>query len=237
MKGTLIAAAMVLNAGGLALAADLPQPGLPLPPQIPVLYNWTGFYIGINAGYGTGSSNWTDGPLGSTGNFPTSGFLAGGTVGANYQIGDYVFGIEVDGDWSNLRGNTGSICGAISAVLPPSVACQTQSEWLATVRGRVGYAFDRILLYGTAGAAFGNVATGLNPPSTFDSTTETGWTAGVGAEIALVPNWTAKVEYLFVDFPDGTCTTVGNCGGAAGSTVSFNENIVRAGVNFKFGPW
>src|SRR5271169_989060 len=236
MKWILIATAMVFTAGGQALAADLPLPGPPSP-QSPVFYNWTGFYVGFNAGFGSGSSNWTDGPLGSTGSFPISGFLAGGSVGVNYQIGQYVFGIEGDGDWTNLRGNSGPTCGAIAAVVLAPVTCQTQSDWLATVLGRVGHAFDPILLYGTAGAAFGNVQTGLNPPSTFDSTTEAGWTAGVGVEIAFAQNWTAKVEYLFVDLPNGSCTTVGNCGGTAGSTATFNENIVRAGVNFKFGPW
>ena len=98
--------------------------------------------------------------------FPTSGFLIGGTAGINYQIGEYVFGIEGDGDWTNLTGNSGSTCGAITAVLTPPISCQTQSQWLATIRGRVGYAFDRILLYGTAGAAFGNIQTG--PQSSVD---------------------------------------------------------------------
>jgi outer membrane immunogenic protein len=105
------------------------------------------------------------------------------------------------------------------------------------VRGRVGYAFDRILLYGTAGAAIGNIQAGLNPPSTFDNSVDVGWTAGAGLEFALAENWTAKVEYLFVDLPNGSCTTDDNCGGAAGSIVSFNENIIRAGVNFKFSAW
>jgi hypothetical protein len=89
-------------------------------------------------------SNWSDGVIGTTGSFPTSGFLVGGTAGVNYQIAEYVFGIEGDGDWTNLRGNSGSTCGAISAVVTPTVSCQTQSQWLATVRGRIGYAFDRI---------------------------------------------------------------------------------------------
>jgi outer membrane immunogenic protein len=133
------------------------------------LYNWTGFYLGINGGFGTGHSNWSDGVIGTTGSFPTSGFLVGGTAGVNYQIAEYVFGIEGDGDWTNLRGNSGSTCGAISAVVTPPVSCQTQSRWLATVRGR--------------------------------------------------------------------CTTAASCGGAAGSIVSFNENVIRAGINYKFGPW
>lgn len=237
MRWRLIAAAAITVAAYRpALAADLPAPSLP-PPVPPPIYNWTGIYLGINGGFGTGSSNWSDGPVGTTGSFPISGYLIGGTVGFNYQIGQYVFGIEGDGDWTNLQGSSGSTCGAISAVVPPPDGCQTQSQWLATVRGRVGYAFDRILLYGTAGAAFGNIQTGLNPPSTFDSSVEAGWTVGAGLEVAFAPNWTAKAEYLFVDLPNAACTTVGNCGGAAGSIVSFNENIVRAGVNFKFGPW
>jgi outer membrane immunogenic protein len=237
MKRRFIAAAATIAATtGQVLAADLPMPNL-APPLPAAVYNWTGFYLGINGGFGTGNSNWSDGPIGTTGSFPTSGFLVGGTAGINYQIGEYVFGIEGDGDWTNLNGNSGSTCGAISAVLTPPVSCQTQSQWLATVRGRVGYAFDRILLYGTAGAAFGNIQTGLNPPSTFDSSVEAGWTVGAGLEFAFAQNWTGKVEYLFVDLPNGSCTTVGNCGGAAGSIVSFNENIIRAGLNFKFGPW
>jgi outer membrane immunogenic protein len=235
MRWRLVAAAAIAVAANRdALAADLPPPSLPA--TLPV-YNWTGFYLGINGGFGTGNSNWSDGPIGTTGSFPTSGFLIGGTLGINYQIGEYVFGIEGDGDWTDLHGNSGSTCGAVSAVVTPPVSCETQSQWLATVRGRVGYAFDRILLYGTAGAAFGNIQSGLNPPSTFDSTVEAGWTVGAGLEFAFAQNWTAKIEYLFVELLNGSCTTIGNCGGAAGSIVGFNENIIRAGVNFKFDPW
>ena len=142
-------------------------------------------------------------PIGTTGSFPTSGFLIGGTAGDQLPNRcSTSLASKGDGDWTNLHGNSGSTCGAISAVVPPPISCQTQSEWLATVRGRVGYAFDRILFYGTAGAAFGNVQTGLNPPSTFDSTVEAGWTVGAGLEVAFAPNWTAKVEYLFVDLPN-----------------------------------
>ena len=236
MRWKLIAAAAIaVVAYRPALAADLPIPSYP--PPLPAAYNWTGIYLGINGGFATGNSKWSDGPIGTTDSFPISGFLIGGTAGINYQINEYVFGIEGDGDWTNLNGNSGSTCGAISAVVTPPVGCQTQSQWLATVRGRVGYAFDRILVYGTAGAAFGKVQTGLNPPSTFDSTIEAGWAVGGGLEYAFAQNWTAKVEYLLVDLPNISCTTAGNCGGAAGSIVSFNENIFRAGLNYKFGPW
>jgi outer membrane immunogenic protein len=235
MKRMLTAAAAVLALSGQARAADLAAPTLP--PPVPALYNWNGIYVGVNGGWGDGNSNWTDGTLGESGRFQISGYLTGGTAGFNYQVGAYVFGIEGDFDWSHLTGGSGPTCGAISGAVPPPTGCQTQSDWLATVRGRLGYAFDNILIYGTAGVAFGNVQTGLIPPSTFDSSSEAGWTIGAGIEVGFAPNWTAKAEYLFVDLRDATCTTVANCGGAVGSTVSFNENIVRAGINFKFGAW
>ena len=235
MKRMLTAAAAVLAISGQARAADLAAPTLP--PPVPALYNWNGVYVGVNGGWGDGNSNWTDGTLGETGRFQISGYLAGGSAGFNYQVGAYVFGIEGDFDWSHLTGGSGFTCGAIADAVSPPTGCQTQSEWLGTVRGRVGYAVNSVLIYGTGGAAFGNIQTGLIPPSTFDSSTETGWTIGAGIEVGFAPNWTAKAEYLFVELPDATCTTVVNCGGAVGSTVSFNESIVRAGINFKFGAW
>ena len=102
-----------------------------------------------------------------------------------------MFGVEGDGDWSNLDGTTANASCA-------GVGCETRSNWLATARGRAGWAWDRVLFYGTGGAAFANVqgGSGLLP---FSSSTQTGWTAGAGVEYAFAPNWTAKVEYLFVD--------------------------------------
>jgi outer membrane immunogenic protein len=223
-----LAGVLALLIGGEALAADLPQPAPP-PPRAPATYvpaqapyfSWTGIYIGLNGGGAFGQSNWTDPTLPPTGNFNVNGFLVGGTVGANYQMGSFVIGIEADGDWANFDGTTP--CGI--------TVCETKSDWLATVRGRAGWAMDRVLFYGTGGAAFGNVqaAAGVLP---FNSTTQVGWTAGAGIEYAFTPNWTAKVEYLFVDLQNAGCAPA-SCAGPA-TTVSLNENIVRAGVNFKF---
>ena len=89
-----------------------------------------------------------------------TGWLAGGTLGGNYQWGQFVLGIEGDGDWQNLNGSTFTNC---------SHGCTTQSDWLATVRGRAGYAFDRILIYGTGGGAFGNLQAGVNGTLPFSS--------------------------------------------------------------------
>ena len=102
------------------------------------------------------------------------------------------------------------------------------------MRGRVGYAWDRVLVYGTAGGAFANVqaAAGFLP---FSNSTQVGWTAGAGVEYAFAPNWTAKVEYLFVDLGNASCGPA-SCGTLTGNTtVTLNENVIRGGVNFKFG--
>jgi len=234
MKRILWAGAFALVAGGQALAADLPPPVAPRAPATYVpttapVYNWSGIYIGANGGYTFGTSSWSNPAIGiATGNFNTNGYLAGGTIGANYQWGDAVLGVEGDWDWSNLNG-TSNIGGC-------GPGCETKADWLSTVRGRAGWALDRVLLYGTGGAAFAPIQAGFSG-GPFQSTTQVGWTAGAGLEFAFAPNWTAKAEYLYADLGSFTCTT--NCvgGGAAPLTVKFTDNIVRAGINFKFNPW
>jgi outer membrane immunogenic protein len=146
-----------------------------------------------------------------------------------------VFGVEADGDWADASG-----FGTFTATPLCAGGCLTKSSWLSTVRGRAGYAFDRLLVYGTGGAAFGNVQANFsNDPVT--SSTEAGWTVGAGVEWSFAPNWSAKGEYLFVDLGNGSCTT--NCAIADASgtpiipnvAVKFNESIVRGGVNYRFG--
>jgi outer membrane immunogenic protein len=203
-------------------------PATYVPTTAPV-YNWSGIYIGANGGYTFGTSSWSNPAIGiATGNFNTNGYLAGGTIGANYQWGGAVLGVEGDWDWSNLNG-TSNIGGC-------GPGCETKADWLSTVRGRAGWALDRVLLYGTGGAAFAPIQAGFSG-GPFQSTTQVGWTAGAGLEFAFAPNWTAKAEYLYADLGSFTCTT--NCvgGGAAPLTVKFTDNIVRAGINFKFNPW
>jgi outer membrane immunogenic protein len=221
-----------------ARAADFPLPASESA-RPPTVYdangpykNWAGIYLGLNGGYGLGSSQWTIGGAG-TDVFNTDGFLFGGTVGFNFPVSAVLVGLEGDIDWSGLSGNAGNCAinsgGAIAS-------CQTKSNLLGTARARVGYALDRTLIYVTGGVAFAPVQTGLNPPSTFDTTTKFGWTAGAGVEYAFFGNWSAKAEYLYIDLASASCSTAANCGTATGSSVAFTENVVRGGFNYRF-PW
>ena len=211
-------AAMTAIAAAADLARRAPAPYYPAQPAIVQIYNWTGFYIGINGGGGFGSSNWD-----STGSRDVSGGLIGGTAGYNYQFGQVVAGIEGDIDWSGINGSTTNLC-------PPG--CQTSNTWLATVRGRLGYAADRFMPYITGGAAFGNIKASV-PGFAQTSSDNSGWTIGAGLEAAFAPNWTAKVEYLYVNLGSFNCGL--NCGGGlATDNVSFHANLLRAGVNYKF---
>jgi outer membrane immunogenic protein len=251
MKRIFIMVMLSIVGVGPTIAADLPPPPPGPASYAPVMwpvYNWGGVYVGINGGYGFGSSTWTD-PLnafGSTGSFSTDGFLIGGTVGANFQWERLVLGIEGDFDWQSLKGtSSSSFCTGVfapGAAVAAGAGCQTQSDWLGTIRGRIGYAADRFLLFVTGGTAFGNVQAGLNALSS-QSATEFGWTAGVGAEWAFADNWTAKIEYLYVDLGNTTCNTGAACGFnapapaiVANDSVKFTESVVRLGVNFKFRP-
>ncbi len=213
MKRMLIAGAVAFVAGGQALAADLPPPMAP-PPRAPAtyvpapvpFYNWGGIYVGLNAGYNFGTVSPT--PAGLT-NFNTSGFLGGGTVGFNYQWAAIVAGLEGDWDYNSINNSIPAADGGGNF----------KSNWLATARGRLGYAWDRVLLFGTGGAAF---APASLPGG---STTMDGWTAGAGVEVAVAPNWTVKAEYLYVNFLNPSIAAV---------KFKDTDNVIRAGVNFKF---
>jgi outer membrane immunogenic protein len=151
----------------------------------------------------------------------------GGTIGYNYQLGSWVLGLEGDWDWADIKDSVA--CGAFT--------CETKNSWLATARGRIGYAFDRWLPYFTGGVAFGKVeANGSNPAATGASDTRTGWTVGGGLEYAFLGNWSAKIEYLYVDLGSFNCGT--SCAvGVVSNDVDFKTNIIRAGLNYKFsGP-
>ena len=206
----LLAAAMVAP----AMAADMPAPYKA--PIVAAPWNWTGFYVGINGGYGWGTSNWTAGAA-TTGDFNTSGAMVGGTVGYNMQMGQVVFGFEGDAGGSWMTGTDSTSC------------CQTQNDWLGTARVRLGYAMDRVMPYITGGGAMGDVK--MTSPLGSQTATRFGWTAGAGLEFAFTGAWSAKIEYLYADLGSASCDAT-TCGAA--TDVSFTANIARVGVNYHF---
>lgn len=222
MKRLVLALAGVAALTGSAAAADLarpaPEPYYKAPVYAPV-YNWSGFYIGVNGGGAWGNSNWT-----TLGGVNTSGGLAGGTVGYNYQMNQVVLGVEGDIDWADISGSGTSATGACA------LGCTTKDSWLSTVRGRVGYAADRFLPYVTGGLALGDIKASV-PGFAGSDTTNAGWTIGGGIEFAIAGHWTAKAEYLYVDLGKVTC---GIACGAATQNVSFNANLFRGGINYRF---
>jgi len=259
MKRILIVAAASLIAASRALAADLPVRAGPVPAYYPVaaVYDWGGGYVGVNAGYAFGQSEWSDplNPSGnsSSGNFNVKGALAGITAGVSGQWNAFVLGVEGDFDWQGLQGSSNSsFCTSIflsptAGSAPAGLSCKTDSTWIGTLRARAGYAWDRLLLYGTAGITGANVQVRLDGQPR-QTNFQVGWTAGAGLEWAFADNWTAKVEYLFVDLGTGPCNHGYSCGYdapsavlpppgpvSANDVVKLNENLIRFGVNFKFG--
>jgi outer membrane immunogenic protein len=215
MKRILLASVGLLALGvASASAADI-QRAMPAkaPVYVAPIYNWTGFYVGINGGGGWGHSDFSA-PF--TGSSNMSGGLVGGTFGYNWQMNQVVLGLETDIDWSNIRGS--SACGF-------GFSCETKNTWLGTFRGRLGYAADRFMPYVTGGLAYGGVKTSVAGFGD-SSTSKAGWALGGGVEFAIAGPWTAKVEYLYVD--------LGRTSSVLGSDASFRTNIVRAGLNYRF---
>lgn len=210
--GTFTIAALISG----AQAADIPR-AAPEPYRAPVAvpyFSWTGFYAGINGGYGWGDANWSSLP----GDFSTSGGTVGGTIGYNWQTPGtpWVFGLEGDINWAGIDGNVG--------------AAQTSTDWFGTVRGRIGYSFDRVMPYITGGLAFGNIESSVAGLPKSDST-EVGWTLGGGIETAFAPNWSAKLEYLYVDLGSAGCSAA-SC--FVPTNVDHSFSVVRAGLNYRF---
>lgn len=217
-----------------AIAADMRVlPAMSAPP--PLAYNWTGFYLGGHLGSAWSNGEWTTlGVSGADASINSAvGFIGGGQIGWNYQFaGGWVVGIE--GDFSGSTMNK-SVNGCFADT---TQTCTMKNQWTALLTGRFGYALDASLLYVKGGAAWGHFnyenPDPVNSGQTFSGNqTRTGWTIGAGWEYAFTPNWSAKIEYNFLDFGDESVSLVG-------PTASFTENIrndihqVKLGVNYRF---
>ncbi len=254
---------------GTSLAADMAVKARPMPIPVPV-YSWSGCYIGVNGGGIWSDSNRHVQPTGQflvDPNFATgllayvtqdykvdkSGGTAGGQIGCNFQSGSWVFGLEGDAEWTGINDSFSATYPLTPffngvAINPRTLTVTHQLDGLATARGRLGYAFDRLLVYGTGGLAIGRVRSaffqiflpaGVTTDVGSASDTRVGWTVGAGLEYAFSGNWSAKAEYLYVDLgsfaydspasndPRYLWTT----------TVKTREHIGRVGINYHFnGP-
>jgi outer membrane immunogenic protein len=224
--------ALVL-APAAALAADLPMKAPPVPIAI---YDWTGFYIGVAGGGSLGTSTHIDAAtgLGDTLGYNLRGGLVGGTVGYNWQVSSFVFGFEGDASWV---GEYGSHLDD-GAVGNPAFTSFTKETWVATARVRAGYAVNNLLFYGTGGYAAAGVEAGIKDSGTnallaSATSTRSGWTAGGGLEWGFAPNWSAKFEYLYMKFESAAFNTLAAEGPR--SSVPLDDNVVRAGINYRFG--
>jgi outer membrane immunogenic protein len=238
-KLLITAALAALALGTPALAADL---AVKAPPVAAPVYNWGGAYIGGFAGYGFGNQNLNNGsgPAGYadyTANWETHGPMAGGEIGYNWQSGQFVFGVEANGAWTNIQGFDNY---ALTDVNGNAVNDANKLKWVGSVLARGGLAVDRLLLFFTGGWAFGDlthtntdVATGID---TF-SVSRSGLAAGGGMAYAITDNLIGKIEYRYYDL--GTYTRAGNPtltpNGQSPYSVANTYSTVLLGLDFKFG--
>ena len=278
IKAFAVSALVAAEATSAASAADMAPRYTKAPVAVVEVWNWTGFYIGGNAGYSWGRSstdvsyfNTVTGapivlPPGSvtSGGFDMNGGIAGGQIGYNWQSNNWVFGLEADAQWSGERGRNSYNCAATAVggvCLPgltflPAGATGTaltvdQSlEWFGTVRGRVGVLVTpKVLFYGTGGLAYGSIKTtgtlvGITPANVVTSSiasgssSRIGWTAGAGVEGKITRNWSAKLEYLYLDLDSyraGAFTLAPASAIGAYVDSRFRDHILRAGLNYTFG--
>jgi len=264
MRKYLLAGAAVAAFSVGAQAADLPSRGVapaPAPIYAAPIFTWTGFYVGLNAGYGFGGNkNVTIGgsPLitGSqlAGSVPFAlgkerdGFIGGAQIGYNWQAGAFVYGLEADFQGADIK-KSASACDPVGGCASVLTSVSTKLDWLGTVRARFGFAaFDRTLLYVTGGLAVGSsklsgninefAGAGNQFIASASSNARAGYTIGAGAEYAFSQNWSAKLEYLYYDL--GSRTAVGIQTNPIGPEFAVyraktDGHIVRVGLNYRFG--
>ena len=243
MKKLLLATtAFVVLAVGSASAADL-RPAYKSAPPPPPVYTWTGLYWGVNVGYSWGHAK-DEVTLLGVGTFSESqkvdGIVGGFQSGYNYQFGQWVLGLETDIQASGQKGGTTL---QISALPVTTLTTDHKLSWFGTSRSRLGVLWTpNVLLYGTAGVAYGQVkdtatitAPGASVVGTFKDV-KAGWTAGAGVEGTIGGGWTAKLEYLYIDLGK-TEQTLGTpaLGQVISETRRFTDNIVRVGFNYRWG--
>jgi outer membrane immunogenic protein len=222
-----MASAVLMVATGSALAADLPsrrEPPVYIPP--PPLFTWTGVYVGGQIGYGW-ANNSISSTLGGFSSSSTGGVVGGAHIGYNYQINQFVVGLEGDVDGTSIRKSA-------STSFPIFASASSSLPIEGSVRGRIGYAWDRALFYATGGAAFADIKNSANVLGITSSTStgRVGWTVGGGIEYALTNNWSVRGEYRYSDF--GRTSALVPTTPPVGFSNHLTEHAVRVGFSYKF---
>jgi outer membrane immunogenic protein len=222
MKRSLLAGFGLVAMVATASAADLPRGPYKAPAAYSPVYNWTGLYIGAHAGYGWPGS----GDLNARGGF------VGGQIGYNWQAmgSPWILGVEFDSAWADMGRTETFVSGATS------VSASSTIDYTGSFRGRVGYAWDRTMLYATGGVAWMHNKISINATSggftggVSDSQMHVGGAIGAGLEYALAPNWSAKAEYLYTAY--GKSTYFSNVGGGVG--LNADTHTAKVGINYQF---
>jgi outer membrane immunogenic protein len=215
LRKILLASAALVSFAGAASAADMPARMATKAVPYLAVYNWTGFYVGANIGYGWGR----DTAGGSSTNL--NGVIGGGQIGYNWQMNNLVVGLETDFQGSGQRADATGVGFSVTERI----------RYFGTVRARLGYAWDRTLVYVTGGYAYTNVGGDLNVGgfTTSSNTTKSGYTVGAGVEYAFAGPWSVKAEYLYVDSGTTNLTLAG-----ISADVHVKNNIGRVGINYRF---
>lgn len=253
MQKFALGAALALAAITTANAADLPaQTYTKAPAYVAPVYNWNGFYIGGNAGYGWGDSSTVI--VTPSNSFPAGypltkahpdGGLIGGQIGYNWQFSpNWLLGVEADFDATNIKGSEITFSPLINR---NRTDASSKIDWITTVTGRAGYTWNNVLFYVKGGGAWAHNkagsdtfnAAGRLTSSTTGSETRDGWTVGAGIEYGFAPNWSAKAEYNYLDFGNSSVTRTYTAGNLTGNSVLRNNDltmhIFKVGINYRFG--
>jgi outer membrane immunogenic protein len=239
LRKTLLASAGAISLVGHAFAADLPS-SAPPPVYVPPapIFTWTGFYIGGQVGYAWGTQRAN--VLQANGNtlfnsYSAQGVIGGAHIGFNYQANQFVYGIEGSVDGTSISKTFDRTIGTPFAY---GVSYQTSIPIQGSIRGRVGLAWDRVLVYATGGAAFAGADATYTSPfgSVSQSTTRVGWTVGGGLEYALTNNWSIRAEYRYSDFGSWSTNPAGVYLTPVTVNRHFTQNQVQGGLTYHFTP-
>ena len=236
-------ALFALGMAAPATAADMAVKARPAPAPLPMLYDWTGFYIGANGGWGQSRNCWdfVD-PAGvllfAEGCNDRSGGLAGGQIGYRWQAGTWVFGVEAQGDWADLSHTRLS-------VFDPTFSIRTKTDGIGLFTGQIGYAWNAALLYLKGGAAVTSnrfsILDNLNFGAEVASASSTRWggVVGVGFEYGFAPNWSFGVEYdhLFMGDANNSFSSPVFIAGVINNRVSQDIDMVTVRLNYRFGGY